>query len=153
MQQLIFCWIIRDAPRLGRLFLKMMVHLNWIPATIVSNWKSQITSVVWKGLCNLLGIKWRLATAFYPTTHRQTEWMTASMETHLQVFFNHQQDIWKRYLPMYKLGCHEQDFTTYAVYTVFYYSTNKSTDDILESLCKPLVSPNFGSRSCSGNYG
>ena len=46
----------------------------------------------------LLGIKTRLSTAFYPQTDGQTERMNQELEQYLRMFIDHQQEQWPEWL-------------------------------------------------------
>lgn len=47
-------------------FIRHVVAYYWLPDAIVLDRGSQFTSGLWKRLCEILGIKQRLSTAFYP---------------------------------------------------------------------------------------
>ena len=89
-----------DAFGLAELFSWEVVHLYGLPLTIVSDQGPQFTSTFWQQVCSRLGIDRRMSTALHPQTDRQTERMNDSMEQYLQVFINHQQDDWEKWLPL-----------------------------------------------------
>jgi transposase InsO family protein len=82
------------------MFLKEVVRRHGLPKTIISDRGPQFAAVLWKWLCEQLGVDWLLSTAFDPQTDGQTEWMNASMEQYLRVFTSHQQDDWAQWLPL-----------------------------------------------------
>ena len=41
-----------------------------LPSTIISDWGTQFVSYFWQALCEILGIKTQLSTAFHPQTDR-----------------------------------------------------------------------------------
>jgi len=67
--------------------------------TITSDRGPQFTSAVHKQLCDILGIKAKLSTAFHPQTDGQSEISNAEMERYLRTFVNEYQDNWVSLLP------------------------------------------------------
>jgi len=100
MHHFIPCHTTIGAVEMARLFLREVVRLHGLPATIVSDRGPQFASTFWGQICSHLGIDRRLSTAFHPQTDGQTEQMNASMEQYLRVFVNHQQDDWVQWLPL-----------------------------------------------------
>jgi len=54
----------------------------------------------WRSLCQLLGIKANLSTAYHPETDGQTERVNQILEHNLRVYINYQQDDWANLLPL-----------------------------------------------------
>jgi len=100
MRHLIHCQTTIDAIEMGQLFVREMVPLHGLPATIVSDHGPQYTSTLWGQICSHLGIDRRMSTAFHPQTDGQTERISASMEQYLRVFVKHQQNDWVQWLPL-----------------------------------------------------
>ena len=61
---------------------------------IVSDWGTQFVSYFWLALCDILGIKAQLFTAFYPETDRQTERINVIIEMYLRMYVNFMQNDW-----------------------------------------------------------
>ena len=55
-----------------------------------------------KELCNILGIKQNILTAYHPYINRQSEWTNQWLEQYLCFWTNECQDNWAAYLPMDK---------------------------------------------------
>jgi len=53
-------------------------------------------------LCQLLGIKANLSTAYHPETDSQTKWVNQILEQYLWVYINYQQDDWVNLLALAK---------------------------------------------------
>jgi len=53
-----------------------------------------------KELNEMLGIKSKLSTAFYPQTDRQTERVNQKLEQYLRMFIDHRQEQWPEWLGM-----------------------------------------------------
>jgi len=104
MRHFITCHTMIDAIEMAKLFLREIVRLHGLPATIVSDRGPQFASTFWGQICSRLGIDRRMSTAFHPHTDGQTERMNASMEQYLRVFVNHQQDDWVQWLPLAKFA-------------------------------------------------
>jgi len=100
MRHFIPCHTTIDAVGMAKLFLREIVRLHGLPATIVSDRGPQFASTFWGQVCCCLGIDRRLSTAFHLQTDGQTERMNASMEQYLRVFVNYQQDDWVQWLPL-----------------------------------------------------
>ena len=61
---------------------------------IVSDWGTQFISYFWLALCDILGIKAQLFTAFHPETNEQTERINVIIEMYLQMYVNFMQNDW-----------------------------------------------------------
>lgn len=104
MRHFIPCHTTIDAIGMAKLFLRGIVHLQGLPATIVSDRCPEFASACWGQICRQLGIDRRMSTAFHPQTDGPTERINASMEQHPRLFVNHQQDDWVQWLPRAKLA-------------------------------------------------
>ena len=89
-----------DAEDLAMLFLVHVFSKHGTPSDIISDRRKHLISSFWRSLCQLLGIKANLSTAYHPKTDGQTEWVNQILEQYLQVFINYQQDDWKNLLPL-----------------------------------------------------
>lgn len=56
--------------------------------SIIRDWGSLFTSNFWSSPCNLLFIKWKLFTIFYPQTDGQKERQSSIIKIYLSVFVN-----------------------------------------------------------------
>ena len=65
-----------------------------LPFTIVSDWGTQFVSYFWLALCDILGIKAQLFTAFHPETDGQTERTNVTIEMYLRMYVNFMQNDW-----------------------------------------------------------
>ena len=70
-----------------------------LPFTIVSDWGTQFVSYFWLALCDILGIKAQLFTAFHPETDRQTERINITIKMYLRMYMNFMQNDWARWCP------------------------------------------------------
>ena len=70
-----------------------------LPATIVTDRGTQFESHFWDQLCERIGVKASLSTAFHPETDGQTENANAVMEQYLRAFVSFLQDDWARWAP------------------------------------------------------
>jgi hypothetical protein len=89
-----------DARGLAEIFLKVVVRLHGLPKTIISDRGPQFAAILWKRICERLGINRRLSTAFHPWTDGHNERMNWSMEQYLRIYTSHQQDDWVQWLPL-----------------------------------------------------
>jgi len=93
-----FCGI--DAQDLARIFLSQVFAKHGTLTDIVSNQGKHFISRFWRLLCQLLGIKANLSTAYHQETNSLTEWVNQILEQYLQVYVNYQQDDWVHLLPL-----------------------------------------------------
>ena len=89
-----------DASGLYLLYVKEVVCLHSLPATIVSDQDPQFASMYWGLLWSHLVIERKMSTAFHPPTDGLIPQMDTCMERDVRVFFNHQQDDCVIWLPM-----------------------------------------------------
>ena len=87
-----------SAERLARLFRDNMWKLHGLPESIISDRGLQFTVGLMKELNEMLGIKSKLLTAFYPQTDKQTERVNQELEQYLRMFINHRQEQWPEWL-------------------------------------------------------
>ena len=92
-----------DAEDLAMLFLVHVFSKHGTPSDIISDCGKHFISRFWKSLCQLLGIKANLSTAYHPETDGQPEQVNQILEQYLWVFINYQQDDWKHLLPLAEL--------------------------------------------------
>src|SRR5882724_6441901 len=78
-----FCNI--DAEDLAHI-LSQVFEKHGTPTDIVSHWGKHFISQFWWLLCQLLGIKANLSTAYHPETDSQTEWVDQILEQYLWVY-------------------------------------------------------------------
>jgi len=87
--------------------------------TIVSNWGTQFVSSLWKRVCQLLKIIWRMFTAYHSETDRTTEWINQNVKLYICTFFNYSQNNWASLLLMTELVINNHDFTSTEVSLFF----------------------------------
>ena len=89
-----------DVETVAWAFIKHVVAHHWLPKAIVSDRGSQFVSGLWKRLCEILGIRRRLSTAFHPQTDGSTERMNAVVEAYLRAYVQWDQKNWSKFLGM-----------------------------------------------------
>ena len=65
--------------------------------------------MLWKRVCQLLGIQQRLSTAYHPETDGSTERMNQTVETYLRTYVDFNQKNWATLLPMAELAINNKD--------------------------------------------
>ncbi len=107
---------------------------------IVLNWDTQFVSSLWKRVCQLLKIVWRMFTAYHLKTDKATEQMNQNVELYIHMFFNYSQNNWASLLFMTELVINNHDFilTEVRFFFLFYKYYMKSLQ-LLEKL-KPVWS-------------
>jgi len=83
---------------LARLFRDNVWRLHGLPKSIISDRGPQFVAGLMKELNELLGIKTKLLTAFYPQTDGQMERMNQELEQYLYMFIDHCQEQWPEWL-------------------------------------------------------
>ncbi len=81
-------------------------HFYWaheLFITIVSNQGTQFVSSLWKRVCQLLKIVWRMFTVYHLKIDRTTEQMNQNVELYIHMFFNYSQNNWASLLLMTEL--------------------------------------------------
>ena len=81
-------------------FLQNIWKLHGLPEDIVSDRDTKWTGEFWHNLCDMLGIKRKLSSAFHPQTDGQTERVNQTLETYLRTFVNYDQNDWLSLLPL-----------------------------------------------------
>jgi transposase InsO family protein len=76
------------------LVIDNIVSRHGLPRSIISDRGSKFTSMLWREMCSVLGIKVSLSTAFHPQTDGQTERVNQVMEQYLRLFTSYKQDNW-----------------------------------------------------------
>ena len=84
----------------------VQAFIEWVwrdegyPRTIVSDRGTQFTSYFWKRLCERIGTKPKLSTAWHPESDGQTENANAGLKAYLRQYVNYAQDDWVDHLPI-----------------------------------------------------
>jgi len=88
-------------------------HFYWaheLFITIVSDWGTQFVNSLWKRVCQLLKIVWRVFTAYHLKTDRITEQINQNVELYICTFFNYSQNNWASLLLMTELVINNHNF-------------------------------------------
>ncbi len=97
-------------------------HFYWaheLFTTIVLNWGTQFVSSLWKRVCQLLKIVWRMFTAYHSKTDRATKWMNQNVELYIHMFSNYSKNNWASLLLMAELVINNHDFASMRVSLFF----------------------------------
>ncbi len=113
-------------------------HFYWahkLSITIVSDWGTQFVSSLWKRVCQLLKIVWRMFTAYHSKTDRAIKWMNQNVELYIHMFFNYSQNNWASLLFMTELviNNHNSVSTELSLFFLFHKYYMKSLQ-LLEKL-------------------
>ena len=73
---------------------------SWMPKEILTDYGSHFVNEMLDSLCDNLGTKYRLSTAYHPQTDRQTERVNQELELYLQMFTTHFPNKWSNHLPL-----------------------------------------------------
>ena len=86
--------------KLARLYLKEIVRLHGIPASIVSDRDPRFVSQFWQGLQKALGTQLKFSTAYHPQTDGQTERTIQTLEDMLRSCILEFKGNWDQHLPL-----------------------------------------------------
>lgn len=101
-----------SAESTARLLLAHVWKHHGLPTTIISDRGTQFTSLLWKSLCQALGITAKLSTSFHPETDGQSEVANQEMERYLRAFCNYGQDDWTDILPIAEFAANNLESVT-----------------------------------------
>jgi hypothetical protein len=100
MTHLMPCTTKTRASELAYTFLKEIVRLHGVPASIVLDRDSKFNSKFWKELHRLMGTKLLMSTAFHPQTDGLTERVNRSVSQVLRAMIKPDQTNWAEQLPL-----------------------------------------------------
>jgi len=87
-----------SAEGLARLFRDNVWKLHGLPESIILDRGPQFMAGLMRELNEMLGIKSKLSTVFYPQTDEQTERVNQELEQYLRMFIDHRQEQWPEWL-------------------------------------------------------
>jgi len=95
-----FIGLLTNATRkdVANIFLREVWKLHCVPMEIISDMDAKFSGEFWESLCKLLGIKWKMWTAYHPQMDSQTERTNQVLEGCLRNFVNYDQDDWYQLL-------------------------------------------------------
>ena len=92
--------ITNSVSELAELYIKEIVRLHGIPASIVSDRDARFTSRFWQCLHQAMGTKFNLSTAYHPQTDGQSERTIQILEDMLRMCVLDFKGKWIQYLPL-----------------------------------------------------
>jgi len=96
----ILCQESIDSEGVAKLYASQVFPHYGIPLKIISNHNTQFDSAFTKELCQLLGIKQNISSAYHPRTDGQSKYTNQSLEQYLQLYCDTQQNKWTEFLPL-----------------------------------------------------
>ena len=94
------CYKTTTARDMADLYIQYIYRTKNLPDSIVSDRGPQFVSSFWERLCQILGIKLKLSTAYHPQTDGQTEIMNQYLDQRLRPYISYYQDNWSEMLPI-----------------------------------------------------
>ena len=88
-----------NAEEFANLYVKEIVRYHGVSRVIISDRDPRFTGHFLKSVCQLLGVKQSLSTAFHPQTDGQTEIMNRYLQDMLRHYVSPRQDDWDQHLP------------------------------------------------------
>jgi len=86
--------------KLAKLYVREIVRLHGVPASIVSDRDPRFTSRFWQSLQNALGTQLRMSSAYHPQTDGQSERTIQSLEDLLRTCVLDHLGTWSDLLPL-----------------------------------------------------
>ena len=87
-----------DAEIVSEIFIRKFYRKHGSLATIISDRNKQFVNILWKKICQILGIERKLSTIYYPQTNKATERMNQTVETFLRTYIDFDQRSWVKFL-------------------------------------------------------
>jgi len=87
-------------PKLAELYIREIVRLHGIPASIVSDRDARFTSHFWQCLQDAMGMKLTLSTSYHPQTDGQSKSTIQILEDMLRLCVLDFKGKWIQYLPL-----------------------------------------------------
>ena len=84
-----------STPAVAMAFMERYIPYHGFPKAIVSDKGTQFTSAMWAILCETLGIKRRLSSAYHPETDGATERANQVIQPYLRAYITFSQDNWE----------------------------------------------------------
>jgi len=81
-------------------FVWQFYQTHSLSTIIVSDWGTQFDSSLWKRICQMLKIVWRVFTAYHSETDEATERMNQNVKVYICMFINYDQSNWASLLLM-----------------------------------------------------
>jgi hypothetical protein len=94
------CHKATDAEGMAQLYRQHVFPHYRIPRSIISNQDPCFALTFTKELCQCIGVRQNISTAYHPQTNGQSERTNQWLEQYLRIFVNHQQDDWVKWLPI-----------------------------------------------------
>ena len=108
-----------SAPAVATAFMERYVPYHGFPRAIVSDRGTQFTSAVWAIICEALGIKRRLSSAYHPETDGATERANQVIQPYLRAYTTFSQDNWEDLLGIAQLAINNRVATSTGVSPFF----------------------------------
>ena len=88
------------SPELAKLFFLHIFSKHGVPCHITSDKGSEFVSHFFRSLGKALDIHLHFTSGYHPEGDGQTERMNQTLEQHLHIYCNYQQDNWAKLLPL-----------------------------------------------------
>ena len=125
---LIPCKEAMGAEELATLYVECTFPYIGLPSRLISDRDTRFTGGLFREICQQLGIKQNISSAYHPETDGQSERTNQTVETALCIFRNFWQDDWSRWLLIvqYQMNAHISNTTGIAPYDVWFGYTPRS---------------------------
>jgi Reverse transcriptase (RNA-dependent DNA polymerase)/RNase H-like domain found in reverse transcriptase/Integrase zinc binding domain/Retroviral aspartyl protease/Chromo (CHRromatin Organisation MOdifier) domain len=113
-----------SAVETAQLYVDNVVKHHGFQSDLVSDRDPRFTGKFWRQVCELVGTRQNLSTAFHPETDGQTERVNRVIGEYLRSFVNEKQDNWDMLLPMAEFALNNSVHTS-SGFTPFYLNSGQ----------------------------
>ena len=121
------------ALEVAKAFIKTVYAKHGLPDNITSDRDPKFTSLFWKGVNDILGIKMNMSSANHPQTDGQSERSIRTLEQYLRSYIDYNQEDWDDWLPLGEFSCNNSvsGTTTLSPFEVVFGGAPRSPMDIV----------------------
>jgi transposase InsO family protein len=106
---------------LAKLYKEKAFPYIGLPSKLISDQDTRFTSKLFRELCEQLGVKQNISSAYHPQTDGESEHTNQTVETALRIFGNFRNDNWSEWLPLvqYQINSHVSNTTHFAPFELW----------------------------------
>ena len=101
-----------DSLQTVKMILDNVIRRYRIPKTVISDRGPQFASRTMKEVAKILGIEWRLSTAYHPQTNGESEQVNQEVENYLRFYCSRKPQEWSNYLPLAEFAHNVKEHST-----------------------------------------
>ncbi len=126
------------ASDLARIFIREVVRLHGVPATLVSDRDARFTAHLWRAIWEAFQTKLHMSTSFHPQSDGQTEKANQTLEDMIRAYVNPVHDDWDIYLPLVEIA-YNSSVQASTGYSPFYLSSGREFPTFLSRAMEKIA--------------